>query len=127
VGGRDEEDDESYRFRIYQKIRSRSGANEAALRFELLQIPGIQDIAFTGHAGGFTAYVYSITPQVAASLIDTVQARVNAIAAFPITGTAVAPDLVGISLSSTLLLKSSFCAGSHTNQNCQRAFQVLMK
>ena len=44
VGGRDDESDDNYRYRIQQKLQGRNGANEAALRFELLQVPGIQDI-----------------------------------------------------------------------------------
>lgn len=42
IGGRDEEDDESYRYRIHLKLRSISESNESALRFELLQVPGIE-------------------------------------------------------------------------------------
>ena len=41
IGGRDTEDDESYRYRIHLKIQSQSGINEAALRYEPLQLPGI--------------------------------------------------------------------------------------
>jgi hypothetical protein len=41
VGGRDTEDDESYRYRIHLKLTSQSGSNENALRFALLQTPGI--------------------------------------------------------------------------------------
>lgn len=46
VGGRDAEDDDSYRYRIRLKLQSQNGANEAALRFQILQIPGIQDVVF---------------------------------------------------------------------------------
>ena len=43
VGGRDAETDDDYRFRLNLKVQSSAGANEAALRLELLEIPGIQD------------------------------------------------------------------------------------
>ncbi len=89
-GGRDEE--------------SYNGVNEAALRFELLQIPGIRDVVFERQAGTFLCYVYAITPAVAASVLQNVQDRINDRVAFPLTGTAVAPDLVGISLAATLTL-----------------------
>src|ERR1019366_1195806 len=62
VGGRDEESDDNYRYRIQQKPQGRNGANEAALRFNLLQVPGIQDIVFTRLAGTFNCYVYGIAP-----------------------------------------------------------------
>ena len=57
VGGRETETDDDYRFRLNLKIQSAAGANEAALRFELLQIPGIQDLVFERQAGAFIVYV----------------------------------------------------------------------
>ena len=102
VGGRDEESDDNYRYRIQQMLQGRNGANEAAMRFQLLQVPGIQDIVFTRLAGTFNCYVYGIAPTPAASLLDTVQQTINDNVAFPLTGTAIAPDLVGISLVTTL-------------------------
>ena len=53
VGGRDTEDDDSYRYRIHLKLVSQAGSNEAALRFALLQVPGIQDVVFDSKAGTF--------------------------------------------------------------------------
>jgi hypothetical protein len=76
-------------------------------RLQLLQLPGIQDVVFDRHAGSFTVYVYGIAPVVSASLIGMVQERINDRAAFPITGVAVNPDLVGVSLASTLRLSQS--------------------
>jgi hypothetical protein len=78
--------------------------NEATLRFELLQVPGIQDVVLERLAGTFTCYVYAITPIAAASLISMVQDVLDTKTAYPITGTAVNPDLVGISLATTLTL-----------------------
>ena len=110
TGGRDEEDDNNFRYRISLKIQSQNGANEAALRFELLQIPGIQDIVFNRYAGTFDCYVYSVAPQTASSLLDLVQQTLNDKVAFPLTGNALAPDLVGFSLSTTLSLSSGLSA-----------------
>ncbi len=101
VGGRDDEDDESYRYRIHLKLVSNSGSDEAAMRFQILQVPGIQDVVFDRRAGTFTAYVYGITPVAAASVLSAVQSAIDDHVAFPLTGTAVNPDLVGISLTTT--------------------------
>ena len=106
VGGRDEETDDNYRFRIQQKLQGRNGANEAALRFELLQVPGIQDVVFSRQAGTFDCYVYGIATQTAPSLLDAVQQTINDHVAFPLTGNALAPDLVGFSLTTTLLVSA---------------------
>lgn len=110
VTGRDEETDDSYRYRIYLKIRSNSGANEAALRFELLRIPGVQNVVFVPESGRFQVYVYSISPYTSPALIDAVQTVLNQKAAFPLTGIALSPDLVGISLATSLKVSNSYSA-----------------
>lgn len=104
VGGRDDEDDESYRTRIHLKLIGHSVPNEATLRFELLQVPGIQDVVLERAAGTFTCYVYAITPVASASVISMVQDVLDTKTAYPIIGTAVNPDLVGITLATTLTL-----------------------
>lgn len=104
VGGRDQEDDESYRYRIHLKLISQSGSNESALRFALLQVPGIQDVVFDRRAGTFTCYVYGIATVASASLLSTVQDAIDQNVAFPLTGAAVSPDLVGITLATTISL-----------------------
>lgn len=53
IGGRDTESDTDYQYRIHLKLISQSGINEAALRYQLLQLPGIQDVVFVSSAGSF--------------------------------------------------------------------------
>ena len=110
VGGRDAESDDDYRFRLSLKVQSSAGANEAALRLELLEIPGIQDVVFERQAGAFIVYVYGISPNVSPGLLQNVQDSLNDKAAYPLTGLAVAPDLVGISLSTTVEFKAGTSA-----------------
>ena len=102
VGGRDAEDDDSYRYRIRLKLQAQNGANEAALRFQILQIPGIQDVVFDAAAGTFTCYVYGIASDGSAALLQNVQQAIDNTVAFPLTGIAVAPGLAGISLTTTV-------------------------
>ena len=106
VGGRETETDDDYRFRLNLKIQSSAGANEAALRFALLQIPGIQDLVFERQAGAFIVYVYGISPNVSPGLLQNVQNAINDKAAYPLTGLAVAPDLAGISLATSVEFKT---------------------
>lgn len=106
IGGRDAEDDESYRFRIRLQFQSAGGAAEVDLRAAILQIPGIQDVVFNPLAGTYQVYVYGISPSVPPSLLNLVQVAINTKTAYPLTGTALVPDLVGISLSTTLHLKA---------------------
>ncbi len=107
IGGRDQEDDESYRYRIYLKIRAQSSVNESSLRFELLQLPGIQDVVFLAHSGGFQCFVYGISPIVPPSLLSLVQETLNEKVAFPITAVALNPDLVGITMATTIKYSSN--------------------
>ncbi len=107
TGGRDQEDDESYRYRIHLKLTSQNGINEAALRFQLLQLPGIQDVVFSSYAGGFYVYLYGISPVVSPFLLQLANSAIATTAAFPIQGTALSPDLVGISFETKL----SFASG----------------
>lgn len=106
IGGRDAEDDESFRYRIRLKLQSTGGAAESDLRAALLQIPGIQDIIFNPLAGTFQVYVYGISPAVPESLLSLVQTAIDSKTAYPLTGTAIVPDLIGISLSTTIHLKT---------------------
>jgi hypothetical protein len=71
-----------------------------------LPIPHIQDVVFTSLAGTFYCYVYAISPLASASLLANVQQALNDNAAYPATGTALNPDLIGISLETTIELKS---------------------
>jgi Baseplate J-like protein len=116
VGGRDEEDDDSYRFRISLKLQSRGGAAEVDLRLSVLNVPGIQDVAFQRQASSYTAYVYGISPVVPPSLLSLVQAALDERTAYPLVGTAVAPDLVGISLSTTATFVPTASAGSDSSR-----------
>jgi uncharacterized phage protein gp47/JayE len=102
VSGREQEDDETYRFRIQLRLKSTGGAAEVDLRLALLSVPGIQDIVFKPLAGTYLVYVYGIAPEVPASLLAIVQDQINLKSAYPLKGTAVAPDLIGISLTTTV-------------------------
>ncbi len=105
IAGREAENDDSYRYRISLKLQSAGGAAEVDLRAAILQVPGIQDVVFRPLAGTYYVYVYGISPSVPPSLLNLVQIAINSRTAYPLTGTAIVPDLVGISLSTTLQLK----------------------
>jgi len=104
VGGRDTESDDDYRYRIHLKLVSNAGSNEAAMRFALLTVPGIQDVVFDGKAGTFLCYIYAITPVAAASVLQMAQDTINQNISFPLTGTVINPDLVGITFATTITL-----------------------
>jgi hypothetical protein len=64
------------------KLQAQNGANEAALRFQILQIPGIQDVVFAPAAGTFTCYVYGIASDGSAALLGSVQQAIDNTIAF---------------------------------------------
>lgn len=123
VAGSDPESDSSYQYRINLKLQSTGGNGEVDIRAALLQIPGIQDISFNPLAGTYQVYVYGVSPVVAPSLLSVVQIAMDANTAYPLTGIALAPDLVGISLSTTLTLQSGLSTSDQATivNECQTA------
>lgn len=104
VGARDQELDDDYRFRISLKLMSTSGAAEVDIRAAVLTVPGVQDIWFEPLSGTYNLYVYGISPSIPQTLLGLVQNAMGDATAFPLVGTALAPDLIGISVNTTLTL-----------------------
>jgi uncharacterized phage protein gp47/JayE len=107
VSGRDAEDDSSYQYRIQLALKTVGGSSETDLTVQLLTVPGVSNITFEELPGTFNVYVYTTSTSPSAYVIQLVQSMLNTLTAFPITGTAIAPDLVGISLVTTLTLISA--------------------
>lgn len=112
VSGSDAELDDNYRYRISLKLSSKNGAAEADLRLAILQVPGIQDMVFIRQAGTYICYIYAVSPLVSNGTMQMVQTQMNGATAWPIVGRAVQPDLIGISLATTL----TFTSGATSSQ-----------
>lgn len=112
VSGDDTETDDDYRYRINLKLSSTNGAAEADLTLAILNVPGIQNVVFERQAGTYICYVYAVSPTVPTSTMQMVQAQLNTATAWPIVGTATQPDLVGISLTTTV----TFVSGATTSE-----------
>ena len=115
VGGRDAEQDEDYRYRISLWLQSHGGAAQVDLRLAALAIPGIQDVVFETQAGTYTCYVYGVSPYVPISLLQMVQSQLDQKTAYPLFGTAVQPDIIGISFSTTLTFALNTSSGTQAN------------
>jgi hypothetical protein len=61
---------------------------------------------FDRRAGTFQCYVYAITTVASASVLRMVQDTIDQTVAFPLTGTAVNPDIVGITLATSISVTS---------------------
>jgi hypothetical protein len=85
------EDDESYRYRIHLRLTAQSGINEAALRYQMLQLPGIQDVVFETSAGSFSVYLYAVSPVVPPSLLQLAGTLLTDTVAFPIQANVLTP------------------------------------
>lgn len=101
VSGRDAESDDDYRYRISLKLQSTGGSQQTDIEAACLQVTGVQQVTFVPLAGSFLCYVYGISPTVGANLLQQVQDAINGTVAYPNSGLAIAPDLVGISLATT--------------------------
>jgi hypothetical protein len=71
-------------------------------------------VTFSRLAGTFILYVYGISPDVGAALLQNVQDAINSTVAYPCSGLAVAPDLVGISLATTAIFVPGTSAATAT-------------
>ena len=110
--GMDAETDDDYQYRISLKLSSKNGAAQADVTLAILSVPGIQNVVFQSQAGTYLCYIYATSPIVPTSTMLMVQSAIDASTAWPLVGTAVQPDLVGISLSTTL----TFVSGATTSQ-----------
>jgi len=63
-------------------------------------------MVFDRKAGTFLCYVYAITPVAAASVLGMAQDTINQAVAYPLTGTVLNPDLVGITLATTIAVST---------------------
>ena len=113
--GSDAEDDDTYRYRINLSLQSKGGASQSDIQLALLEVPGVQDVSFAAQAGTFLVYIYGVTQVAAPSLLQACQTQINNIAAYPLVGTAVAPDLVGISLATTITFVSGATPAQQQN------------
>jgi hypothetical protein len=102
VSGTDQETDDDFRYRISLYLQSRSTATQTSLQLAVLEVPGVQNVVFQNQAGTYLAYVYGISPNIGENLLSMVQTALNNNTAYPLTGIAVAPDLVGISFATTV-------------------------
>ena len=87
----EQEDDESYRYRINLKLQSKGGSAEGDLRLAVLQIPGVQDVEFEREAGTYNAYIYGVAPNVPASLLQLVQEQLDQRTAYTLVGLEILP------------------------------------
>jgi hypothetical protein len=122
-GGRDAEEDDDYRYRISLWLQSNGGAAQSDIRLAVLAIPGVANVTFETQAGTYLCYIYGTSPQLSTSLLKLVQTQLDATTAYPLFGTAIQPDLVGISLTTTLSFASSVSATAQQNalSNAQTA------
>jgi uncharacterized phage protein gp47/JayE len=107
TAGRDAELDDDYRYRLSLKMQSTGGAAWSDIRLNLLTVPGIQDVQPAPQVGTYTVYIYAVSQVTSPSLLQACQTVLNSETAYPNVGTAIAPDLVGISLATTLTFVKS--------------------
>jgi uncharacterized phage protein gp47/JayE len=105
IAGRARETDNNLRFRITQTYTGNAAANQTSIRISALMVPGVNDVRIIHNKSGmgtFDVVVYGNTPIVSPSVIQAVQNQVNKYQAVGVNGIAVAPRIVGISLTGRL-------------------------
>lgn len=112
ISGRDTETDDDYRFRIQLSLQSKGGSAQTDLQLALLDLPGIQNVVFQAQAGTFYVYIYSIASNISPVTLQLAQAAIDAATAYPLSGKAIAPTLIGISLNTSLTLAPGLTAAA---------------
>ena len=100
--GRDDESDDNFRYRIKQQTLSSEAANDTAIRSALLTVAGISEVIKIKYPRGIgTAdwIIKAVTSEVSQSLIDSAQNAINEVQAEGSENLAVAPYIIGLTMS----------------------------
>lgn len=111
------ENDESYRFRLSNQTLAAEGANETSVRLALLSIPGVANIVqkrFARGIGSYEVIIQSVIPNTPATLISTCQTAIDRVTSYGTYGTAVAPNLTGMSFQITVTWRNDATAADRT-------------
>ena len=127
-GGSNIETDDNYKYRIANATLSAAMANETAVRLAALSVPGVSNVIMQPYANGIGTFSVIVLPTsglATAGLISAVQSAINTVQAFGITGTAIAPEVVPVSITVDL----QFVQGttSATQSNVQAEVQTSIE
>ena len=117
VTGGDIETDSNYRFRIANQVIAAEGANDTAVRFAALTIPGVADVTYLPHHRGIGTYdllIKSTTPTVSSSLLSAITSAVAQVTAQGILYRVKAPSEIGFSLVGSLKYRRTLSAEEET-------------
>lgn len=108
VGGRSQESDNNFRFRIKNANRAAEAANDIAITLGLLLIPGISDVKHVPYSNGIgtgTFLIKTVIPSTPSSIITLAQETINHIKGTGNKIIAAAPTLLGLEFFITLSYK----------------------
>jgi uncharacterized phage protein gp47/JayE len=106
VGGADLESDDNFRYRIINATLSAERANETAVRLAALSVPGVADVKIKPYARGIGTFDIIVIPTegiATDAMISNVQAAIDLVSAYGITGTAIKPSIVPVSIELKLI------------------------
>jgi hypothetical protein len=109
--GKDELDDESYRFLIQQQSLTNAKANFIAIDSSLRLIPGISDVKRVLYKRGIATadwIIKAVTPTIPDTLIQSAQKSIDETKADSLDHRAVAPDTIDLQLTISLTYKERF-------------------
>ena len=110
----EEEDDESYRYRITQQTLSLATANETAIRLACLSVDGIDDVQLKAHHLGVGSFVVVVTNQneVNPNSLKDLEEMVAKTAGYGIRYQIMTPILRRVDLTLKLLFKEELDDGT---------------
>ena len=123
ISGSNIETDDNLRFRIANATLSAAMANQAAVTLACLSVPGVANVIVQPYARGigtFDIIVVPVSGLATAGMISAVQNNINTVQALGMTGTAIAPSVVPVSITVNLV----FVAGTTSAQQANVIGQV---
>lgn len=106
VNGSSTESDGNFKYRIMNATLSAERANSASVKLAALSVNGVANVIVRPYARGIGSYDVIVIPTSGianASLILSVQTAIEAVQAVGMKGTAIAPTIVPVNISVTLI------------------------
>jgi len=105
-GGSNIETDDNFRYRIANATLSAAMANKTAVTLAALSVPGVANVIIEPYARGigtFDLIVVPVSGLATAGMISAVQSAINSVQALGMTGTAIAPTVIPVSITINLV------------------------
>lgn len=118
AAGTNIETDDNFRYRIANATLSAAMANQTAITLAALSVPGVANVIIQPYARGIGTFDVIVVPTnglATAGMISAVQTNINTVQALGMTGTAIAPTVVPVSIGVALTFVNGTSSATQAN------------